>query len=61
MGKASKVGKRVFPVAVYAPERKAEFLLTDAVNQKDYRQAQAEVRRMGLDASKIAHRKPPKR
>lgn len=50
----------VFPVEIYTLERKAEFLLTNAVNQKDYRQAEAEVRRMGLDASKIRHRKPRK-
>ena len=51
----------VFPVEIYTPERKAEFLLTNAVTQADYREAQAEVRRMGLDASKIRHRKPRKR
>ena len=51
----------VFPVETYTPERKAEFLLTNAVDEKDYRQAQAEVRRMGLEPSKIRHRKPRKR
>ena len=51
----------VFPVEIYTPERKAEFLLTNAVNGQDYRSAQAEVRRMGLDPSKISHRKPPSR
>ena len=51
----------VFPVEIYTPERKAEFLLTNAVNQEDYRRAEAEVRRMGLDASKIRHREPRKR
>jgi len=51
----------VLPVETYTPERKAEFLLTNAVDPEDYRRAQAEVRRMGLDPSKIAHRKPRKR
>ena len=51
----------VFPVETYTPERKAEFLLTNAVDAEDYRQAQAEVRRMGLEPSKIRHRKPRKR
>jgi AbrB family looped-hinge helix DNA binding protein len=51
----------VLPVEIYTPERKAEFLLTNAVSQEDYRRAQAEVRRMGLDTSKIRHRKPRKR
>jgi len=51
----------VLPVEIYTPERKAEFLLTNAVDEKDYRDAQAEVRRMGLDPSKIRHRKPPRK
>ena len=51
----------VFPVETYTPERKAEFLLSNAVDAEDYRQAQAEVRRMGLEPSKIRHRKPRKR
>ena len=51
----------VFPVEIYTPERKAEFLLTNAVSREDYRQAQVEVRRMGLDPSKIRHRKPRQR
>jgi hypothetical protein len=63
MGDTSKVEKRgtvVPPVEIYAPERKAEFLLTNAVNREDYRQAQADVRRMGLDVSQIRHGKPSK-
>ena len=51
----------VVPVEIYTPERKAEFLLTNAVDEEDYRQARAEVRRMGLEPSKIRHRKPRKR
>ena len=51
----------VFPVETYTPERKAEFLLTNAVGEEDYRKAQAEVRRMGLEPSKIRHPKPRKR
>ncbi len=51
----------VFPVEIYTPERKAEFLLTTAVDEEDYRQARAEVSRMGLEPSKIRHRKPRKR
>ena len=48
-------------IEIYTPERKAEFLLTNAVSREGYRQAQAEIRRMGLDASKIRHRKPRRR
>jgi AbrB family looped-hinge helix DNA binding protein len=51
----------VFPVEIYTPERKAEFLLNNSVNAEDYRQALAEVRRMGLNPSTIRHRKPPRR
>ena len=51
----------VLPVEIYTPERKAEFLLTNAVSDADYRSAQVEVRRMGLDPSKIQHRRPRKR
>jgi len=45
------------PVEVYTPERRAEFLLTNAVDAEDYRRAAAEVRRMGLDPERIAHHK----
>ena len=51
----------VVPVEIYTPERKAEFLLSNAVDAEDYRAARAEVRRMGLDPSKVRHRKPKRR
>ena len=41
------------------PERKAEFLLNNAVTKADYHWAVAEVRRMGLDPEKIEHEKTP--
>jgi AbrB family looped-hinge helix DNA binding protein len=46
------------PVEVYTPERRAEFLLTNAVNDEDYREALEEVRAMGLHADDIPHRQP---
>jgi len=46
------------PIEVYDGERKAEFLLSNAVDADDYRRAQEEVRRMGLDPAEIAHRRP---
>ena len=46
------------PVEVYSPERKAEFLLSNAVDGEDYDGAVAEVRRMGLAPEEIPHRKP---
>ena len=35
------------PVEIYTPERKAEFLLSNAVDAEDYRAAVAEVKKMG--------------
>src|SRR5690554_977317 len=46
------------PIEMYSDERKAEFLLSNAVDAEDYRQAQDEVRRMGLDPSRIEHEPP---
>lgn len=51
----------VLPIEIYTPERKAEFLLANAVDKKDYEEAKAEVRRLGLDPGKIRARKPRKR
>jgi AbrB family looped-hinge helix DNA binding protein len=47
------------PVEIYSPERKAEFLLSNAMDAKDYRKAVEEVERMGLDPRQIVHEKPP--
>ena len=49
------------PVEIYTPERKAEFLLSNAVNAEDYRAAVAAVKAMGLDPASIPHHKPRKR
>jgi AbrB family looped-hinge helix DNA binding protein len=49
----------VLPVEVYTPERKAQFLLSNAVDAADYAGALAAVRAMGLDPSAIPHYKPP--
>ena len=43
------------PIELYSNERKAEFLLSNAVDAEDYENAVEEVRRMGLDAADIAH------
>ncbi|MBI5380154.1 MAG: AbrB/MazE/SpoVT family DNA-binding domain-containing protein [Nitrospirae bacterium] len=50
----------VLPVEVYTPERRAEFLLSTAVDAADYARAVEEVRKMGLAPSAVPHRKPPK-
>jgi AbrB family looped-hinge helix DNA binding protein len=49
---------RVVPIEIYPPERRAEFLLNNAVDADDYRLAVAEVRQMGYDPDEIAHRPP---
>ena len=66
MGRAGKrinpgdVGKlkTLFELEDYTPDRVAEFLLSNSVDAKDYAEAVAEVRRMGLDPEKIPHQKP---
>ena len=46
------------PIEIYTDERIAEFLLNNAVDEDDYAQAMAEVRKMGLDPDQIPHYKP---
>ena len=46
------------PIEVCSAERRAEFLLSNAVDPDDYRLAADEVRRMGLDPDEIPHRRP---
>lgn len=48
----------VLPVEVYTPERKAGFLLSNAVDPADYAAAVRTVEGMGLDPASIPHRKP---
>lgn len=43
---------------IYTAERKAEFLLSNAVDAADYAAASQEVRKMGLDPDQIPHHKP---
>ncbi|MBW1842470.1 MAG: AbrB/MazE/SpoVT family DNA-binding domain-containing protein [Deltaproteobacteria bacterium] len=46
------------PVEIYTPERKAEFLLNNAITKEDYAAAIKKVRNMGLDPDTVLHRKP---
>ena len=46
------------PVERYTAERKAEFLLSTATSQADYRKARKEVRKLGLDPDSVPHRRP---
>lgn len=51
----------VLPVEIYSPERRAEFLLNNAVSAEDYRRARTEVKRMGLNPDRIKHHRPARR
>lgn len=46
------------PIELYTAERKAEFLLANAVDAEDYREARAEVVKLGLDPDTIEHHRP---
>jgi len=46
------------PVEIYTPERKAEFLLNNAVTPEDYALACDQVRKLGLDPQLISHQGP---
>ena len=43
---------------IYTPERKAEFLLSNAVDAADYARAREEVHKLGLDPDRILHDRP---
>ena len=51
-------GAVVVSVERYTPERKAEFLLSNAIDDADYRKARKEVRKLGLDPDSIPHQRP---
>ena len=43
------------PVEEYSKERRAEFLLSNAVDEQDYAWARHEVLRLGLDPDQVPH------
>jgi hypothetical protein len=46
------------PVEAYTPQRKAQFILSNATDARDYANAVKAVRTMGLDLGAIPHHKP---
>ena len=47
------------PLETYSPERKAAFILDNAVGAADYRRARKEVReRLGIDPDTVPHSRP---
>ena len=68
MGEATRVGKRGTVVIaslrkaeIYTGQRRAEFLLGNAVDARDYARVRREVARLGLDPDAIPHRPVKKR
>jgi AbrB family looped-hinge helix DNA binding protein len=49
------------PIEIYTPERKAEFLLNNAVTRENYDDACEAIREMGLDPKKIPYTKNARR
>jgi hypothetical protein len=45
-------------VELYTPERKAEFILSSAIDEQDYQAARDAVRLLGLDPDRIDHYRP---
>jgi AbrB family looped-hinge helix DNA binding protein len=48
----------IIAIEKYGPERKAEFILSNAVSEADYRKARKAVQKMGVDPDCIPHRRP---
>jgi hypothetical protein len=48
----------IVPVERYTPERKAEFMLSNATTAEDYREARKAVRKLGLNPDSIQHHRP---
>ena len=48
----------VIPVERYSPQRKAEFILSNAVDESDYCKARRAVSKLGIDPDSVPHRRP---
>lgn len=46
------------PVEIYDDRRRAEFLLSNAIDERDYARAVEDVREMGLDPESLNHYRP---
>ena len=49
------------PFEIFTNERKAEFLLSNAVDKQDYEWAVKEIKKLVLDPDQIPNRRPGKR
>ena len=48
----------VLPLEMYSPVRKAELLLSNAVDTDDYARAREEAHKLGIDPDTVPHRAP---
>ncbi len=48
----------MLPLERYTPERKAEFLLNNAITPEDYAWAVKEVEKLGVNPKKVPHKRP---
>jgi AbrB family looped-hinge helix DNA binding protein len=46
------------PIEIYSAERRAGFLLSNAIGDDDYARAREEVRKLGLDPDSVEHHRP---
>src|SRR5690349_12452689 len=46
------------PIETYSLRRKAEFILSNAIDLKDYEEACEEVRKLGINPHTVKHHKP---
>lgn len=46
------------PIEIYTLERKAEFLLNNAIDKAEYQEAYREVEQMGINPNSIPHNRP---
>jgi hypothetical protein len=53
--------KLVVPFEIYTDERKAEFLLSNAVDKQDYEWAVKEIIKLGLVPDKVSNRRSVKK
>jgi hypothetical protein len=61
LGSRKSSSARVARSERYSSERKAEFLLNNAVTVAEYRAARAAMKELGLDPDSIPHRAPNSR
>ena len=57
-GSVDRDTQTAIDIELYTPERKAEFILSTAIDEQDYQAARETVRLLGLDPDRIDHYRP---